>query len=354
MAKRASDIPDFVEEGRVPGEVGGAAIVARDLSRRYGPRGGVRSVDLEVETGTILGVIGPSGCGKTTLLRTFAGIAMPTGGEVRVLGRTPVTFSVADRARIGYLPQLPVLFPNLSVWSNLDFAASLYGVGLRRRRRLTSLLRFVDLHGDRRKRFRSCSGGMQRRVALAAALVHDPELLLLDEPTAGVDPILRERFWAHFRTLRDEGRTLVVSTQYVGEAAMCDQVALLAEGRLLTVGTPAELRREAFGGEVVEVRPSSGWLSRDQLRQLAAEPWALSVTQEHEVVAVVVDDGPAGVGLLSGHLAAAGIAVDGIEHVTRSYDEAFVELIERAEADGDEPGRRGRRAPAMSSAGAAR
>ena len=173
----------------------------------YGDRGGVGGIDLDVEPGTILGLIGPSGCGKTTLLRVLAGVTVPTGGDVRVLGRSPMSFTAADRAQIGYLPQLPVLFPNLSVWRNLNFVASLYGVGLRRRRRLREVLRFVDLLGDRRKRFRALSGGMQRRLALAATLVHDPELLLLDEPTAGVDPLLRERFWEHFRSLRDAGRT---------------------------------------------------------------------------------------------------------------------------------------------------
>jgi ABC-2 type transport system ATP-binding protein len=315
--------------------VDGYAISAHDLSRTYGDRGGVGGIDLDVEPGTILGLIGPSGCGKTTLLRVLAGVTVPTGGDVRVLGRSPLSFTAADRAQIGYLPQLPVLFPSLSVWRNLNFVASLYGVGLRRRRRLREVLRFVDLLGDRRKRFRALSGGMQRRLALAATLVHDPELLLLDEPTAGVDPLLRERFWEHFRSLRDAGRTLVVATQYVGEAAMCDRVALLAGGRLLSVGAPGELRRQAFGGDLVQVRPTSGWLSRQELQELGAEPWALAVSQDAEVVTVVVEEGADGLRRVAEHLERRGVPVDSVDHVLPSYDDAFVRLIERAE---DPPG----------------
>jgi ABC-2 type transport system ATP-binding protein len=312
------------------------AISARGLSRAYGGGNGIQALDLDVAPGTILGVIGPSGCGKTTLLRVLAGVTAPTAGDVTVLGRAPRAFTAADRARLGYLPQMPVLFPNLSVWRNLNFVASLYGVGLRRRRRLRDVLRFVDLLGDRHKRFRSCSGGMKRRLALAATLVHDPELLLLDEPTAGVDPLLRERFWEHFRALRDAGRTLVVATQYVGEAAMCDRVAVMADGRLLVVGSPGEIRRRAFGGDLVQVWPSSGWLSRSQLGELAAEPWARSVSQGAEVVTIVVDDAVEGARLAREHFAGRGIAVDAVEDVVPSYDDAFVRLIEQADdAAGD-------------------
>ncbi len=152
------------------------------------------------------------------------------------------------------MPQASVLFPNLSVWSNLQFVASLYAMPVRRRRRLRELLELVDLWEHRHKRLDQCSGGMQRRAALAATLVNDPELLFLDEPTAGVDPVLRERFWDRFRAVRDTGRTIVVSTQYVGEAAECDLVAVLARGRLIAFATPEDLRRQALGvDETVDV-----------------------------------------------------------------------------------------------------
>jgi ABC-2 type transport system ATP-binding protein len=220
------------------------------VSKRFGDQDALARVDLDVSRGTILGVIGPSGCGKTTLLRVLTGIIVRDEGELTVLGSDPERFSARERRRFGYMPQLPVLFPNLSLIANLGFVASVYGMPLRRRKRLREVLEFVDLWEHRRKRLSEASGGMQRRLALAATLVHGPELLFLDEPTAGIDPILRDRFWSRFRDLRDAGRTLLVSTQYVGEAASCDLVAVMAAGRVVVIDTPDGLRRQAYGDEL--------------------------------------------------------------------------------------------------------
>jgi ABC-2 type transport system ATP-binding protein len=158
------------------------------------------------------------------------------------------------RARIGYMPQDSVLFPNLSVKENLSFVASLYGLPLRRGKLIDALER-TQLREHRRKRARELSGGMQRRLALSAALVHRPEVLFLDEPTGGIDPVLRRELWDFFETLRGEGRTLFVTTQYVSEAAYCDRVGVLSEGRLVAEDTPQGLRRRALGGDVLELTP---------------------------------------------------------------------------------------------------
>jgi ABC-2 type transport system ATP-binding protein len=231
----------------------GAAVTAQRVDKEFGGVAVISGLTLAVPPGSIVGLIGPSGCGKTTVIRLMTGTLEPTAGSLRLLGKEPTKLTRSDRRQIGYLPQLPVLFPELSVWHNLNFHASLYGVRARRRKRLREMLDFVDLREDRRKRVNQLSGGMQRRVALASALVHDPKLIFLDEPTAGIDPILRQRFWDHFRELRDDGRTLVVSTQYVGEAANCDLVAVLANGRLVMMDTPENLHRGAYGGEIVDV-----------------------------------------------------------------------------------------------------
>ncbi|WP_166396047.1 ABC transporter ATP-binding protein [Rubrobacter marinus] len=231
-----------------------AAIRAEGLVKRFGGEEVLKGVDLSVEEGEIFGLIGPSGAGKSTLMRSLTGYLSPTQGEVEVLGRAPVAFGPKEKRRVGYMPQGFVLYGQLSVRQNLNFVAGLYGLRFgERRRRVRETLEFVELWEHRRKVAGDVSGGMQRRLQLAAAIVHEPELLFVDEPTANLDPILRRRFWEEFRSLRDEGRTIFVTTQYVGEAELCDRVGLLAGGSIVAAGTPDELRHQAFGGENIEL-----------------------------------------------------------------------------------------------------
>lgn len=317
--------------------VGDAPVVqAHGLGKSFGGQPVLEEIDLDVQPGVILGVIGPSGCGKTTLIRALTGISPATAGEVRVLGEDPADFSTATRSRLGYLPQIPVLYPELSLWANLSFVASMYGVPLRHRReRLGALLDFVDLGGHRSKRLVDSSGGMQRRLSLAATLVHGPELLFLDEPTAGIDPILRQRFWERFRDLRTEGRTLVVSTQYVGEAAACDLVAVMAEGRLLTIDTPDGLLRTAFGGDVVDVTLERGWVSWDDLGRIRSAPFVVAADAVEDRLRVVVHDA-ADLEELRRALAEQGLAVARVDPAAPSFDDAFVALLDRAGTSGQE------------------
>jgi ABC-2 type transport system ATP-binding protein len=229
-------------------------VAAQDVTRVFAKDAGVFDLSLEVPTGTIFGLIGPSGSGKTTSVRLMTGLYRPDSGKLTVLGREPSKFSARTRERIGYMPQQFVLYPNLTVWENLNFVASLYGMGyFSRRKRLEYALDFVELNDVRGRLGSQLSGGMQRRLELACALVHDPLLLFADEPTAGIDPVLRGKFWEHFRNLRTQGRTLFVTTQYVGEAAYCDLVGVMRNGRLLMVDTPDGLRHKALGGEVIKL-----------------------------------------------------------------------------------------------------
>jgi ABC-2 type transport system ATP-binding protein len=224
------------------------------VTRRFNGTEAVQSLDLEIPGGEVVGLIGPSGSGKTTTIRMITGSLAPTAGHVEVLGERPSAFRRRTRERIGYMPQRFSLYPDLSARENVDFAAAVYGLVLWRRwRRRDAVLKLLDLWQVRGRRASQLSGGMQRRLELAAALVHQPDLLVLDEPTAGVDPLLRRTVWNEIHRLRDRGVTAIVTTQYVTEAEECDHVALLSEGRLIAYGTPGELRREALGGEVVEV-----------------------------------------------------------------------------------------------------
>lgn len=235
-----------------------ASISFEGAGKRFDDTWVLEDINLHVEPGTIVGLIGPSGSGKTTTVRLANGVYRANAGSVRLLGTDPSKFSAAQRRQIGYLPQHPVLFDELSLWENLNYHASLNGVQFRRQARLNELLELVELTDDRRKLVSESSGGMQRRIALAASMVHRPTVLMLDEPTAGIDPILRRRFWEHFRSLRDEGTTMVISTQYVNEAADCDRVAMLAQGRVAAFGTPEELRRQAIGDGPEPAEPI-GW-----------------------------------------------------------------------------------------------
>jgi ABC-2 type transport system ATP-binding protein len=226
----------------------------KGVSRRYGDLDALNNVTLEVPRGTILGVIGPSGSGKTTLIRLLTGTLEPTEGKMTVLGQNPRKFTRHVREKLGYMPQHFVLYDELTAAENLSFVASLFGLlWPKRGRRVNQMLKLVDLWEARGRRARQLSGGMQRRLELACALVHDPLLLFVDEPTAGLDPILRQKIWAEFRRLREIGRTLVVTTQVVSEAEYCDCVALVSHGRLLALDSPDELRRKALGGDVIEI-----------------------------------------------------------------------------------------------------
>src|SRR5229473_3529074 len=230
------------------------------VSRRYGDVAAVDNVTLEVPSGTILGVIGPSGSGKTTLIRMLTGTLEPSSGQLNVLGQIPRKFTRHAREKIGYMPQHFVLYEELTARENLSFVASLFGLlWPKRGRRVNEMLKLVDLWEARGRRARQLSGGMQRRLELACALVHDPVLMFVDEPTAGLDPMLRQRIWSEFRRLREVGRTLVVTTQYVGEAEYCDTVAVLAHGRLIALAAPDDLRRMALGGEVLEIETAQAF-----------------------------------------------------------------------------------------------
>jgi ABC-2 type transport system ATP-binding protein len=303
------------------------AVRLAGVTRRYNGTEAVSGLDLEIPTGSITGVIGPSGSGKTTTIRMMTGSLAPTEGKVQVLGEPPGRFRRRTRERIGYMPQQFSLYPDLTVGENVDFAAAMYGLVLWRRwRRKRAVVQLLDLWSVRGRRAGHLSGGMKRRLELAAALVHDPDLLILDEPTAGIDPLLRRTVWDELHRRRDNGVTAVVTTQYVTEAEECDLVALIAEGRLIAFGTPDEVRRSALGGEVVEVT-MHGLFDASTLHK---EAGVRSIRQTGpKSFQLVVDNAGTATPDAIQAMAEAGVEVESIREFRPSFEDVFTALVVR-------------------------
>jgi ABC-2 type transport system ATP-binding protein len=312
------------------------AINASELTKRFDEEAGVFDLDLRVERGRIVALIGPSGSGKTTTVRLMTGLLAPDSGSISVFGQEPTRFSSETRARIGYMAQDSVFFPDLTLRENLDFAASLFGVPLRRKRRVNEIVELLDLGDAIDRLLRDASGGEKRRLSLAATLIHGPDLLFLDEPTAGIDPILRKKFWEHFEYLSEEGSTLMVTTQYVGEAAYCDLVGVLAKGRVLALDAPDALRRRAFGGDLVDVVLAAP-PARDDLVALtrAQGIGKVSWLDDHSI-RLVVDDAGEMSSTIDDWASQRGLDVERSEAFQPPFDDVFVELVKAAQKQVDE------------------
>jgi ABC-2 type transport system ATP-binding protein len=297
------------------------------VGRRFGDVVAVNDVSFGVAQGTIVGLIGPSGSGKTTIIRMLTGALAPTSGQTRVLGEDPRRFRARTRERIGYVPQSFVLYPDLTASENASFVAALFGMGwMRRRKRVRETLEQLELWDVRGRRASQLSGGMLRRLALATALVHDPDVMFIDEPTAGIDPLLRVKIWELLRELRDAGRTMLVTTQYVGEAEHCDAVALVSQGRLLALDRPEELRRSVYGGELIEVRTAR---AADE-SVFSRIPGVTRVQRrDPRTMHLVVEDAGEATPRIAEALTSDGTSAVSIEPYVPSFDEVFEVLVER-------------------------
>ncbi len=260
-------------------------IEVENLSRNFGELKAIQNLNLEIEKGNIYGFLGPNGCGKTTAIRLLTGLLKPTAGTVNVLGYSLPKDAEKLRMHIGYMTQKFSLYDDLSVEENLKFIAKIYGLSsAQQKSRLSELLSVYDLNAQKKQLAGSMSGGQKQRLALAAATIHKPDLLFLDEPTSAVDPENRREFWEQLFDLSDQGTSILVSTHYMDEAERCHKLAILEKGIKRADGTPAELMQQ-MGAHVVEI-------AADDLRQLKQAliqlPEVISAAQLGERLRVLV------------------------------------------------------------------
>jgi len=246
-----------------------AAVELVDLCKTFGAIRAVDHLTLTVQPGEIFGLLGPNGSGKTTTINMLSGLSAPTSGEIRVMGYDVRRQVRQVRQLLGAVPQETALYEELSAWANMDFHADLYGIppGVKKKR-ITDMLELVQLLDRKDSRVGTFSGGMKRRLALARALLHDPRLIYLDEPTLGVDIQARRAIWDYILSLRDQGKTVLITTNYLEEAqALCERIAIIDHGALVALGTPDELKR-LYGGSVVELELAQPIAELAQLRAL--------------------------------------------------------------------------------------
>jgi ABC-2 type transport system ATP-binding protein len=212
-----------------------------NVSKKYGDKTVLSDISLDIRPAEIFGLLGPSGAGKTTLVKLIVGIEKADYGQVNVLGQRMPKLDVLNR--IGYMAQSDALYAELSALENLEFFGSLFGLsGSRLKQRIHEVMEIVNLSGDLKKAVRNYSGGMKRRLSLAASLLHRPDILILDEPTVGIDPLLRQSIWKELQQLCKQGTTILVTTHVMDEADKCHRLGMIRDGRLIAVGTPQELR----------------------------------------------------------------------------------------------------------------
>jgi ABC-2 type transport system ATP-binding protein len=297
------------------------AIVASGLTRRFGKLVAVDHVDLAIPRAGIYGFLGPNGSGKSTTIRMLCGLLEPSSGTVEVLGHQMPRDAERLRRQLGYMTQRFSLWDDLTVLENLEFMARIFGLDrAARRQRIAELSEEYDLAAVTRQRAGTMSGGQRQRLALAAATLHRPELLLLDEPTSAVDPQSRRDFWESLFRLVERGTTILVSTHYMDEAERCHGLAILAEGRLVAEGSPRQLMGD-IPAAVVEIEAEDVTVAR---RALHGDPRILSVAQLGTRLHALLDRAtPDAAGHVSGRLAAAGAAAQ-VHAVAASLEDVFV------------------------------
>jgi ABC-2 type transport system ATP-binding protein len=307
------------------------AIETQSLTRRFKKVVAVDSLDLAIRRGEIFGLVGPDGAGKTTTIRLLCAIMSPSDGSATVAGFDVEKDAEEIKKRIGYMAQRFNLYGDLSVMENLNFFADIFAVsGEVRRERIAQLLAFARLTEFKDRRAAQLSGGMQKKLALACTLIHEPEVLFLDEPTTGVDPVSRREFWDILSDLHLRGVTLFVSTPYMDEAERCSRVGLMFEGDMIVCDTPEQVK-DLISGELIELRPDDLRRARDLV---AGMDGVIEIQTYGDLLHVFVDSADRRMSALGDRLGNEGIAVSGLRQTRPRMEEAFISLIHKRIAEG--------------------
>jgi ABC-2 type transport system ATP-binding protein len=307
-------------------------IVADRLTKRFGDFVAVNEVSFEARRGEIMGFLGPNGAGKSTTIRILCGLLRPSAGRAIVAGLDVARDPEKVRENIGYMSQKFSLYNDLSVIENLRFFGGVYGVrGERLKERLAFAVGMAGLNGREEALVQDLSGGWKQRLALGCAVLHEPAILFLDEPTSGVDPASRRRFWDLIYALAGEGVCVVITTHYMDEAEYCHRIALINGGRLAALGSPSELKRTAIRGEILLVEGDDAGA---MLEALKSAPAARDVAPFGSSLHVLVEDAARDAPAIERALEARGLAWSRIEPIKATLEDVFVQLV-----GGDERGR---------------
>jgi len=297
-----------------------------NLTKQFKHVTAVDGLNLSIQRGEIFGLLGPDGAGKTTTIRMLCAIMDPSAGRASVAGFDTVKKPEEIKKRIGYMAQQFSLYGDLTVLENLTFFADIFQVARREREeRIARLLRFARLTEFQKRRAAHLSGGMQKKLALACTLIHSPEIIFLDEPTTGVDPVSRREFWDILTELHLAGVTLFVSTPYMDEAERCSRVALMFEGSVIVCDTPAYIKG-LVEGELLELRPDR---LREASRVIEVLPGVLEVQTYGDLLHVFVDDATRRAPIIQETLSGTGIAIQGLRQTRPRMEEAFISLIRK-------------------------
>jgi ABC-2 type transport system ATP-binding protein len=305
-------------------------IVTENLTRRFKNVTAVDGLNLQIQRGEVFGLVGPDGAGKTTTIRMLCAIMDPTEGTARVMGFETVREAEQIKRRMGYMAQRFNLYGDLSVTENLDFFADVFQVrGKERRERKQRLLEFARLTEFRDRRAAHLSGGMQKKLALACTLIHQPEIIFLDEPTTGVDPVSRREFWDILTELHLQGITIFVSTPYMDEAERCSRVGLMYRGRIVVCDVPERIKG-LVGGELLELRPLN---LRNAQKTVTELEGVLEVQTYGDLLHVFVDDAVERGAEILAALNEASIEVIDLRQIQPRMEEAFISLVRRQRAE---------------------